>query len=139
MTRGPPGSLGLPLISDNSLSFYRDPIAFVRKQISRHGPLFQARLLNTATVFVTEYMTAKDALCLPEHELSASLAYQPFMSSVYGDDTIIMAQGPKHTSLSKRMRAAMSPELFQRCQERVDAVVRHCLSNLEASASLQVC
>eukprot|EP00045_Choanoeca_perplexa_P003780 m.33369 g.33369 ORF g.33369 m.33369 type:complete len:427 (-) comp12226_c0_seq3:20-1300(-) len=131
MPRGPPGSLGLPLISDNSLSFYRDPIAFVRKQISKHGPLFQARLLNSATVFITEYYTAKDALSLPESELSASIAYQPFMSSVYGDETIIMAQGRKHTSLSQRMVAAMSPELFQRCQDRVDAVVRHSLSNLE--------
>jgi cytochrome P450 len=116
------------LISDNSLSFYRDPVAFVRKQIGKHGPLFQARLLNTATVFITEYLTAKDALSLPEHELSAAVAYQPFMSSVYGDNTIIMAQGPKHTSLSKRMMAAMTPELFTQCREQVEKVVHQSLA-----------
>eukprot|EP00730_Choanoeca_flexa_P016250 TRINITY_DN7641_c0_g1_i5.p1 TRINITY_DN7641_c0_g1~~TRINITY_DN7641_c0_g1_i5.p1 ORF type:complete len:441 (+),score=61.28 TRINITY_DN7641_c0_g1_i5:44-1366(+) len=131
MTENVPGSLGLPLFGDQSMTFYRDPIQFVEKQCSKHGPLFQARLLNTATVFITEHETARTALSFPDEDLSSSSAYRPFMSKVYGDNNIILAGSEAHSQLSCSLMAAFSPAVMTTLRTNIDAVVKDCLKPLE--------
>ena len=48
-----PGSAGLPLVSDKSYDFYKDPIKFLQKHMgSTKSRVFLTRFLNKPTVFV---------------------------------------------------------------------------------------
>ena len=59
-----PGSSGISLLSDKSLEFYRDPVAFYERRIKKHGSrIFEARLLNKSTSFVCSVQGMKELLC----------------------------------------------------------------------------
>lgn len=58
-----PGSVGLPILGDKSLDFYRNPVKFVTKQIEDNkSRVFCARFLNTPTVFIGCNKTIKHLL-----------------------------------------------------------------------------
>ena len=49
-----PGHVGLPVVGDKSVEFYRDPVNFVTSRIEKLGSrIFVSRFLNKPTVFVT--------------------------------------------------------------------------------------
>lgn len=58
-----PGSPGVPFVGDKSLSFYKDPIGFVQRNIDKHqSPIFQCRFLNQPTVFVCSNAAVQQVL-----------------------------------------------------------------------------
>lgn len=48
-----PGRVGYGIIGDESLEFYRNPLAFMEKRVRMYGPTFSCRFLNKPTVFLT--------------------------------------------------------------------------------------
>ena len=58
-----PGHMGLPIIGDKSVEFYRDVIGFVNHRIHKYNSrLFVTRFLNTPTVFVASNAGVQELL-----------------------------------------------------------------------------
>ena len=58
-----PGSAGLPLISDKSYDFYKDPIKFqLRNLESTKSRVFLSRFLNKPTIFIGSNQVLRDTL-----------------------------------------------------------------------------
>ena len=49
-----PGHVGMPIVGDKSVEFYRDAVGFVNSRIKKHdgARMFVTRFLNKPTVFV---------------------------------------------------------------------------------------
>ncbi len=58
-----PGNVGYSVFGDESIELWRDPIAYINRRKTEHGPLFVGRVLNKPTIFVTSNSTVKELLC----------------------------------------------------------------------------
>lgn len=58
-----PGSVGLPLVSDKSYAFYKDPVKFVEQYFEYYrSRVFCARFLNTPTIFIGSNAVLQEVL-----------------------------------------------------------------------------
>lgn len=100
-----PGSVGLPILGDKSMDFYRNPVKFVTKQIEDNkSRVFCARFLNTPTVFIGCNKTIKHLLT--DGADFTELGYKQFMGEIFGDN-ILFTDG----EMAGAFRASLS-ELF---------------------------
>lgn len=126
----PPGKVGFPLVHDDSLRFWRDPFGYVQQKVSKHGTLFQARVLNGSTTFITTYEDAEYLLGLPEDTLSAGDAYEFFMSDVYGSSNVILASGGTRANLLKSLHAFFATGFQDRLEDQLSSLVHCAQANL---------
>lgn len=63
MATSVPGSAGLPLVSDKSYDFYKDPIRFQNKHMEMNkSRVFLSRFLNKPTVFIGSNRVIQETL-----------------------------------------------------------------------------
>ncbi|XP_064163574.1 putative cytochrome P450 120 [Anguilla rostrata] len=126
-----PGSSGVSLLSDKSLEFYRDPVAFYEHRIKKHGSrIFEARLLNKSTSFVCSVQGMKELLC----EKSSIFQKDPndVMHPLYGDN-IVTANGEEACLLRLSLTHLFTGKCLQSCTGYINSVCENCLKGLSAS------
>lgn len=122
--RLPPGRIGLPILGDASVAFWRSPFDFVTKNMVRYGPIFRARVLNTPTTFVADYAVAKTLLAVPEDHVSASDGYRSFMEHVFGSDHVLLASDKaSRDGMLTCLHSSLSEESVQACKLEFQATV----------------
>ena len=62
VTTDVPGHIGTAIVGDESLAFARNPTVFVQQKQEAYGPIFKARVMNRATVFVSSNDGVKELL-----------------------------------------------------------------------------
>ncbi|KAG7476667.1 hypothetical protein MATL_G00085390 [Megalops atlanticus] len=130
-----PGHSGISLLSDKSLEFYRDPVAFYQRRIEKHGSrIFEARLLNKSTSFVCSVQGMKELLC----EKSSVFQKDPsdVMHHIYGDN-IVTANGEEACLLRLSLTQLFTGKCLQACTDYINSVCERCLKGLSASEEPQ--
>lgn len=90
----------MPLLGE-TLSFLRNPLAFVEERVEQHGPVFLSNVLGQLTVFACNRATALDALCAagtpcgdaPSTEqsaLEAGTAYAEFLGPLFPKPNVLL-------------------------------------------------
>ncbi|KAK3095632.1 hypothetical protein FSP39_016949 [Pinctada imbricata] len=126
-----PGSVGLPILGDKSIDFYRDPIRFTLKHIENtNSRVFCARFLNTPTVFVGCNSTLKELLT--DGVRHTDMGYKAFMEHIFGQN-ILFTDGDMAAGLRQSLSQLFTPETVKTYQQRVERIVNECLHEVESS------
>ncbi|KAJ8260904.1 hypothetical protein COCON_G00166270 [Conger conger] len=129
-----PGSSGISLLSDKSLEFYRDPVAFYERRIQKHGSrIFETRLLNKSTSFVCSVQGMKELLC--EKSLIFQKDPTDIMHHLYGDN-IVTANGEEACLLRLSLTHLFTGKCLQSSADYVNSVCENCLKGLDKSVGL---
>ncbi|KAJ8339126.1 hypothetical protein SKAU_G00359120 [Synaphobranchus kaupii] len=131
-----PGNSGVSLLSDKSLEFYRDPVAFYERRIEKHGSrIFEARLLNKSTSFVCSVRGMKELLC----EKSSIFQKDPtdIMHHLYGDN-IVTANGEEACLLRLSLTHLFTGKCLHSCTDYINSVCEKCLKGLSTSSIYHV-
>ncbi|KAJ8393964.1 hypothetical protein AAFF_G00054970 [Aldrovandia affinis] len=130
-----PGNSGISLLSDKSLEFYRDPVAFCERRIEKHGSrIFEARLLNKSTSFVCSVRGMKELLC----EKSSVFQKDPtdVMHHMYGDN-IVTANGEEACLLRLSLTHLFTGKCLGSCTDYINSVCERFLKGLSTSSEPQ--
>ena len=132
-----PGSTGVPLLSDQTLAFWREPLEFCRKRTEKHGSVFQTRLLNHGTIVVCDYGTAREVLALPEEAASASEAYDDLFHDVFGEESILLTtHNREHIRLKSCLLTWLAPSNIEALDPLLTNVAARTVRLLQEACSL---
>lgn len=100
--RLPPGRFGLPVVGE-TLSFLKNPRAFLEQRKLKYGPVFKTNLLGNNTV----YALTNEGTALSFRQLGTSLENQWPASTraLLGEHSLAVVRGGKH----RRLRAFFKP------------------------------
>lgn len=127
-----PGTAGLPLVSDKSYDFYKDPVKFQQKHMeSTKSRVFQTRFLNKPTVFVCSNTILHKLLNDESDKLE--LGYKQFMEEIYGDN-ILFTDGDSATILRETLSHLFTADSLQSYQGTIDRIVNESFTNLDTKS-----
>eukprot|EP00038_Savillea_parva_P028182 m.63659 g.63659 ORF g.63659 m.63659 type:complete len:578 (-) comp8169_c0_seq2:259-1992(-) len=124
----PPGSVGSTFLSDSSYSFWKDPMGFVNAKRTELGPVFQCRLMNTPTIFVTSHEVATELLSYRhDKDLSLPQGYSQFLDGIFGQNMMTI-DGGGHERLASMLHEVLGPGAVDsgRFDERITSLVESC-------------
>lgn len=123
-----PGSAGLPLVGDKSYDFYKDPIKFMEKHMTKtKSRVFLSRFLNKPTVFVCSNKVLHKIL--NEESEKLELGYKQFMGEIYGDN-ILFTDGDSATVLRDTLSHLFTAESLESYHETIDRIVNKSFTDL---------
>lgn len=83
-----PGSIGYPIIGDESIEFARFPHDFIERRCKSYGAVFQGRILNKSHVFLTSNRATQDLLNVKW--LNFRVGYKDYMSGLFDDNLVFL-------------------------------------------------
>ena len=125
-----PGRLGLPLLGDQSISFVRNPIAFVNNQVELYGPIFKTRIVNKPFVFVTTQSGVREIL--EEKSDCFERNYEVFLAGLF-ELNITFLDGPAYDRIHELVRPVFSPEMLTLYRKDISRITTQCLAELDLS------
>ncbi|HEY7726499.1 MAG TPA: cytochrome P450, partial [Anaeromyxobacteraceae bacterium] len=119
----PPGTLGLPFLGE-TLSFLRDPVAFLEERARAHGPVFKTRILGDRVVC----LVGPEAVAhfYDERYFQRRGGSPPHFKQLFGELAVVFKDDAAHRRTRRLMAQTFSPEALLGYRETVDRVVaRH--------------
>jgi cytochrome P450 len=116
----PPGSLGLPFLGD-TLSFFRNPIAFLDRRARELGPVFKTRLLGDDVVCLVGPEAA--AFFYDERYFQRAGGSPPHFKEIFGELAVVFKDGEAHRRTRRLMAQVFSPQALASYRATVDRVV----------------
>ncbi|KAL5017567.1 hypothetical protein ScPMuIL_007156 [Solemya velum] len=139
-----PGSIGLPLVSDKSYTFYKDPVKFAEQNFEYYrSRTFCARFLNTPTIFIGSNALLHEVL--QEKQQYMELGYKSFLEGIYGDN-ILFTEGEVAESLRQALSFTLDHiEFYKDIVQRYGMnfmhipVIPHCIYKLFKQITTEIC
>lgn len=129
----PPGRLGLPLLGE-SLSYLKDPEAFIFKRQQQHGNVFKTHLFGSPNVVLigadaVQFLFANDGKTL-------EMTNTPNFETLLGEKSIGVQIGAAHQVLRRQLFQAFQPRALARYTVTMEAVTQQYLKKWERTENL---
>lgn len=130
----PPGAMGLPFVGE-TLPFLKDPVAFLERRASAHGPIFKTRILGDQVVCLVGPEAV--AFFYQERWFQRAGGSPPHFKEIFGELAVVFKDGADHRRTRRLMGEAFSREALEGYRGIVDRIVARHVARWAASGELR--